>query len=209
MSERAPQADDAPDSLQHLVDLQGEVHPEGGQAQNQAEQRSQGNGSHPQEQIVCHHQHFGISPTAEDALGHNAVGSLEDNNDGNGKHELAGDPCRLVLQTVGVDHRLGKQEDDPRRHQAEDEADPKEGVALAVGFFFIPLSQGIARDDGTGLGEALGHHGAELLGHGGDGIRRHKALPHSADDHGHGIVAQCQNAVADEHGDADADVFLP
>ena len=43
----------------------------------------------------------------------------------------------------------------------------------------------------------------------GDGIGSNKAFTQPSDDHCHRVIAQCQNAVADQNRDADADIFFP
>lgn len=74
----ASEAPDAPDGLGDLVGLQEEVDPEGRQVEDKAGQHAQRERHRPQEDIVGEHEYFCIAATAEDALGHDAVRGLED-----------------------------------------------------------------------------------------------------------------------------------
>ena len=94
-------------------------------------------------------------------------------------------------------------------NQTEHNTQPQKGIALRKGFFLVPLTQRISRDDCTRLGKALDHNGTELLRHRRYGICRHKALPQSPNDHCNRVIAQCQNTVTDQNRNTDANVLSP
>ena len=175
--------------------------------EHEPRQNAQGNGRHPQEQDVPRHEEAGVAARPEHALGEHRVHGLENDDEPNGVHQLPGDFLGFRRHLVIVDDGPPQQQDQPRREAAQQEAEAQEGVALALGFFQVALAHGVAGDDAAGIGDALGEHGGKLLHDGGHGVSRHKGFPDAAHHHGHGVVAQGQQAVADEHGNAHAEVF--
>ena len=175
--------------------------------EHEARQDAQGNGGHPQEEDISGHEEAGIAAGAQHALGKDEVHGLEDHNKADGVHELPGYGLCFRGNLIVVDNRSPHQKDHKRREAAQDKAKPQEGIALLLRLFQIPFAHGVPGHDAAGIGNALGEHGGKLLDNGGHGVGGDKRFPDASHDHGHRVVAQGQQAVADENRDAYAQVF--
>ena len=72
----------------------------------------------PEEDVVHEHQHFRVAAASQHALGHDAVGGLENEDDTDGGHQLERNVLRRIRDVVAVDDRVLNESDDQRRDNA-------------------------------------------------------------------------------------------
>ena len=170
-------------------------------------QRTQRNTHRPQKQDIRHHEKAGIAAAPQHALGHDVVAAHENHDEPHRQHQLTGDFLGLGGHLIHPDDRPAEQHDEPACQHADARAQHKEGDALLLGAFCVALAQRVPDDDAAGLTDALREGGGKLLRHRGDGVGRHKRRADVPHHHRHRIVAKTQQRVADEHRQADAQIF--
>ena len=170
-------------------------------------QGAQGDRGHPEEEDVRDHEEAGVSAAPQHALGEHAVAGLEEDDEGLGPHEGIGDPIGLRRHVVEVHHRVADEENDAPGDQPQGHGQAGEGFSLGLRPGHVPLAQGVAGDDGGRLGHPLDHHRAALLHHRGDGLGGDEVFTQPPEDHAHGVVAQSQQPVGHQYGDADLDII--
>ena len=112
----ASQSPDAPYGLGDLIGLEEEVDPECRKLEDESCEDAQRKRHGPQEDVISEHQDFRVAAAAEDALGHDAVGCLEDDDKADRVEELVSDRDGFGgrFATVGLDDRRLRKEDEER-----------------------------------------------------------------------------------------------
>ena len=202
----ALEAADAPHRLDHIIHAQGEDGQPSRPAQQQAAHAAQRDGHQPHEQDVGLHQELGIAAAAQDAFGHDGLDTLEEDDHRVGTHHLFGHKDGLVVQGVHGDGQRAAGQHHHGGDQAEEDAQYIERIPLLHGLLAGAFAQRMAGNDAGRVGDALDHHGEQAVDDLTDGVCGHHRGTHVAEDDADDVAAQTQQAVTDQHRQAEAEI---
>ena len=173
--------------------------------EHEAAQRAERERDRPEEHVVHEHQHFRVAAAAEHALGHDAVGRLENDDQTDGVHQLVGDILVRHGDVIPAQDQFAETENEQCGDRAERKAEPEKHPALPHGLLLVAGAERLPGHDRAGLAHALNADGAHLLRDLRDRVGRTEAeLP---DDDTERDVTEREQSVAHQHGDGDADVL--